>query len=388
MFKLKYLAVLFISLLLLSACGDSDSAPETPNVTLTTPEGAAYLSGETVSIGTASNVFGLNYQWEQLEGTPVVFDETATALSFVAPVVTTFEDLLFRLTVTDSTGLITTVQLLRVRVSIDFAAIIADIVATDFMDTANAAGFLAKDIPDGSGIYKWTRADANAYNNITAPIAHFLHVAGAVEAANLGFEEMWIRTNQDPTDFANFNSADLGVILYAYEVTGDLKYLTLAQAMWPSVQAKYAFSASFPREILPNYPGLWGYDAYNYLFNLFMADKYQLENADIVWADQVAIYEGELAGRIATDAQVAIFTNLIFDQMGVGSRDDSNTFVPGTDIDLQYTAYALMSNSVAPNAALEYLLAHVDDVDNVSEAVAEALAAMAPFKSFAKVVTE
>ena len=78
------------------------------------------------------------------------------------------------------------------------------------------------DVSSGA-LWGWTDNTAS-YGNITAPIAYYLSKSDMPEAALAGFEAMYARTSVDVTDPSNFNTADLGIFIYAYNVTNDPKY--------------------------------------------------------------------------------------------------------------------------------------------------------------------
>ena len=235
---------------------------------------------------------------------------------------------------------------------------------------APGGSFMASATPMGNGIFKWRRTDAQGAMNITAPIAYFLHRAGHTTTAALGFEDMHLRTSADPMNPANFNSMDLGVLLYAYEVTGLTRYLDTATAMFPAWMAKYEFGT-------PNNPrdAWFGYDLHNLMLGAHKAAAHNLPGSHGYLADFMNWYAANVGDTLAMAPVHTIWTNLVADELGVGSRDDSYSLdVNGDDASLQNVAFAVFSDSVDPSAASTYIFDNLASADT-SEEIAEALAA-------------
>lgn len=110
---IRALALLFIAISVLSACGGSSPAPvdpTSPNQAPTADAGADEVvdEGTAVSLsgaGTDSDGTIVSYSWQQTGGTGVtIADANMASASFTAPLVTAIEDLIFSLTVMDNDG--------------------------------------------------------------------------------------------------------------------------------------------------------------------------------------------------------------------------------------------------------------------------------------------
>lgn len=323
------------------------------------------------------------YDWEQLapeEGYEVTLSQKDNEATFVSPVTKFNKKLKFRVTVTDQQNTSAQAETeLEVTGDIhaQIRALTDAIVAEDF-ETVHADGFLLNDTATGAGLFKWLRTDTATTNDITAPIAHYLNAAGYGEIAATSFEEMYQHTNTDPTDPNNFGIADLGVFLYAYEVTGDQKYLDIANAMWDAVRAKYGYDGTNPPRTMPDYP-LWGYDTYNQLMNAYMAVKHSLPNAETYYEDFSGRYEAKFLSHINETPSNAVYTNLIFDELGLGCRcDDERLTTNDPAADMQTVAFALISKTIDKEEAVDYLMDALSNKsgDDYSESVAEAIIAL------------
>ncbi|WP_193164476.1 PKD domain-containing protein [Microbulbifer hainanensis] len=328
----------------------------------------------------------LEYSWAQLdatEGYEVAITDYDADASFVSPSTKFNKTLKFQVTATDehqASGTADTEVDVIGDIHAQIKALTDAIVLVDFK-TIHADGFMVNDTAAGAGIFKWQRPNTGAAKNITAPIAHFLSAAGYSDIAELAFEDMYVRTSADPTNPGNFASADLGVFLYAYEVTGEQKYLDVATAMWDAVQAKYGFDGANPPRTWDNYP-LWGYDSYNQLMGAYMAAKHGLPGADVYLADFGNWYESELPAHLVANPSNAIYTNLIFQEFNLGVRDDSYMLaIDAAEADMQTVAYALMSKTIEKEAAVDYLMDALNNKsdDDYSEPVAEAIGALRTF---------
>ena len=344
---------------------------------------------ETVILtSTASDDYSdkLEYSWVQLdaeEGYDVSITEYDADASFVSPSTKFNKTLKFQVTASDAnqaSGTADTEVDVIGDIHAQIKALTDAVVLVDF-ETIQAKGFLVNDTAAGAGIFKWQRPDTGAAKNITAPIAHFLNAAGYTDIAELGFEDMYQRTSVDPTNTGNFASADLGVFLYAYEVTGEEKFLDVATAMWDAVQDKYGFDGANPPRVWDDYP-LWGYDSYNQLMGAYMAARHGLPGADTYWADFSNWYETELPAHLAANPSNAIYTNLIYKEFDIGVRDDSYMLTTdAAEADMQTVAYALMSKTIDKETAVDYLMDALNNKsdDDYSEPVAEAIGALRTF---------
>lgn len=350
-----------------------------PELTIAGPPVAA--PGETVVLlASVTNDLGDPpiVGWSQRGGEPVVLEIDGLTASFVAPETRYGSDLVFQATAPDRFGEQATATLpitLRGTIDVELGEAVPDVVETDFA-SLDPDGFLYDDVP-GAGVFEWTRADGVPARNITAPIVRFLGAAGYLEPALLGLEDMYLRTDADPTDPANQSSADLGVILSGVDLTSEARFADLGAEMFPTSVAKYTFDETFPRgtDLYPDYPGLWGYDAQFTLYNWVMADEAGIPGAAEHLAAMSAWYEERYVDQVTVDPYNVIFTNLIADWYGIGARIEG---VPHDveDLGFQYTAFALMSHSVDDDVAAEYLLAHLADEERVSEEVAEGIYAL------------
>ncbi|MBN8430664.1 hypothetical protein JF535_07355 [Microbulbifer salipaludis] len=377
--------------------GESDTAAVTvevlpnaaPTVSIAAVEPAATQQTVTL-IATGADDYSeeLTYSWKQVdaeEGFDVTLATEANEATFVAPATKFNKTLTFEVTATDDFDA-SSQATAEAKVIGDIHAQIkalTDFVATSDFANVYVGGFLVNDSAMGNGLFKWKRTDSGAAKNITAPIAHFLHRAGYEEIAELAFEDMYQRTSADPTSNSNFASADLGVFLYAHEVTGKEKFLEVAEAMWSQVQAKYGHTGTNPpRDNYASYPSLWGYDSYNQLMGAYLADKNGLEGADTYFAAFSAWYEEELPGQLATNPSNAIYTNLIYKEFGLGIRDETYTLTAeDPEFGMQTAAYALLSQTIDKETAVDFLMDRLSNKtdDDYSEPVAEAIGALRTF---------
>lgn len=165
-------------------------------------------------------------------------------------------------------------------------------------------GYLYTTDVNNGALWGWTD-NSTAYGNITAPIAYYLYKANLKEPGLAGFDAMYVRTS---TDLNAFNSADLGVLLYAYRVTNDSKFLDLANDMATNWITKYP-SNGFPFRPVDDY---WGYDAMNWMRCVYYIKHTLGLNQSLVdWADESIIaYETDF-GAYTSDNYHAVFTNVI-----------------------------------------------------------------------------
>ena len=377
--------------------GESDTAEVTvellpnadPTVSIAAVDAVATQQTVTlVATGADDYTKELSYSWEQVEaeaGNSVALAEDGNEATFVAPVTKFNKTLTFQVTATDefeATGQATAEAKVIGDIHAQIKALTDYVVTSDF-ENVYVGGFLVNDTAAGNGLFKWKRTDSGTAKNITAPIAHFLHRAGYEEISQLAFDDMYLRTSADPTNSDNFASADLGVFLYAYEVTGEEKFLEVATDMWPQVQVKYGHTGTYPpRDTYPSYPSLWGYDSYNQLMGAYLAQKHGLDGADVYFQEFAAWYEDELPGQLATNPSNAIYTNLIHKEFNLGIHDD--TYVLTSDdpeYGMQTVAYALMSQTIDKETAVDFLMERLSNKtdDDYSEPVAEAVGALRTF---------
>lgn len=229
--------------------------------------------------------------------------------------------------------------------------------------------FLANPTATGNGMFSWTRNGAAA-KNITAPIAYFLHKAGFEDLAAEAFLEMYLRTSADPEDPDNFNAMDLGVLLYAWEVTGIEDYRELAEDMWPTYKSKYGV----PTTNTAVRSAYFGYDAFNLMLGVHMAQKYGLDGAVEDWEDLVLWYEVEAPLAVAADPWHTTWTNLIARDFGAGTFDPTFDAL-AIPTNVQTIAYAVFADSVRPDLAAEYLFTHLPEAET-SQVAAEGLAGL------------
>ena len=160
------------------------------------------------------------------------------------------------------------------------------------MDTSNGA------------LWGWTD-NSTAYGNISAPIAYYLYKASLKEPGIAGFEAMYSRTS---SDLNAFNSADLGVILYAHRATNDSKFLDLANDMAANWIAKYP-SDGFPFRPVDTY---WGYDAVNWMRCVYYIQHTGgVDKSLVEWADESVIAYNSDLGDYIDDDYHAVFTNVV-----------------------------------------------------------------------------
>ena len=367
--------------------GASDSAEVTvdvlanaaPTVEIEAVDPVATQTSVTL-IATATDDFSeeLSYVWEQLDpeqGYEVSIAEQDNEATFVTPATKFNKSLQFKVTASDefdrSTAADTEVKVIG-DIHAEIKAVTDAVVISDFATVSNGDdGYLYSDTATGNGVYEWTRNDSKGYKNITAPIARFLAEAGYLDAAKIGFEEMYARTNVDPTDPANFSSSDLGAFLAAYEATEEVKYLDIAQAMFEAVQSKYDVNNGGARE------AYWGYDTYNLMYGAVQAYTFELDGADTYLQTMTEWYNAQFATYNA-DSYHALFTNRIYEEFGIGERIDSHEYT-AEDLGYQATAYALMGKSIDKEEAVDYLLDHINDAGNVSLEVAEGIDALRNF---------
>ena len=377
--------------------GESDTAEVTvevlpnaaPTVSIAAVEPVATQQTVTL-IATGADDYSeeLTYSWKQVdaeEGFEVTLAKEANEATFVAPATKFNKTLTFEVTATDDFDA-SSQATVEAKVTGDIheqIKALTDFVVTSDFENVYVGGFLVNDTAMGNGLFKWKRTDSGAAKNITAPIAHFLHRAGYEEIAELAFEDMYQRTSADPTSNSNFASADLGVFLYAYEVTGEEKFLQVAEDMWSQVQVKYGHTGTNPpRDNYASYPSLWGYDSYNQLMGAYLADKNGLEGADTYFAAFSAWYEEELPSQLATNPSNAIYTNLIYKEFGLGIRDELYTLTAeDPEYGMQTAAYALLSQTIDKETAVDFLMDRLSNKtdDDYSEPVAEAIGALRTF---------
>ena len=320
----------------------------------------------------------LAFVWEQLEtedGSEVTISQQDNEATFVTPVTKFNKSLKFKVMASDELGSTSEAET-EVNVIGDIhaqiKAVTDAVVLSDFATVSDGDdGYLYTDAATGNGVYEWTRNDSKGYKNITAPIARFLAEAGYVDAAKIGFEEMYARTNVDPTDPANFNASDLGAFLTAYETTQEVKYLEIAQAMFDAVQSKYDVNSGAARE------AYWGYDMYNLMHGAVQAYTVELNGSDTYLQTMVEWYNEKVTTYNA-DSYHALFTNRIYEEFGIGERIDSHEYT-AEGLGYQATAYALIGKSIDKEEAVDYLLDHINDADNVSIEVAEGIDALRNF---------
>jgi len=315
--------------------------------------------------------------WEQTAGTPLPFTVVGDTIDFIGPQTRTGSDITLVASVADVHGAQSSAELtLRLRGTIDLEieATVERVVEHDFR-TVQPDGFLTTLVP-GDGVFRWERTSVDPARNITAPIARFLALAGYTTEAALGFEDMYLRTNADPTVPGNINAADLGSFLVGYDVLGDARFLHVATAAFDNAVAKYTYvDGFFPRLETPIHTFLWAYDAEYSLLGWHLADRHGIPGAADHLYTQAGWYADRYVDRAAASPDNAIFSNLIADSFAIGARNDDNLFDPEV-LGLQGTAFAMMSDSVDAELGAEYLLLHIEDAENVAESVAEAVYAL------------
>lgn len=378
--------------------GESDTAEVTlellpnaaPTVAIASVEGPVATQQSVTLVATGNDDYSeaLTYSWEQVdaeEGDSISLAEDENEATFVTPATKFNKTLSFQVTAKDDFEA-SSEATAEVKVIGDIHAQIqalTDFVVTSDFQNIYVGGFLLNDMATGNGVFKWQRTDSGAAKNITAPIALFLQRAGYEDIAVLAFDDMYLRTNADPTNISNFNSTDLGVFLSAYEATGDQKYLDVATAMWPQAQAKYGHTGTYPpRDTYASYPSLWGYDSYSQLLGAYKAQQNGLAGADAYFQEFAAWYEEQLPNQLATNPSNAIYTNLIHKEFGLGIKDDAYTLTSeDPEYGMQTVAFALMSETIDKETAVDFLMERLSNkTDNdYSESVAEAIGALHTF---------
>lgn len=229
-------------------------------------------------------------------------------------------------------------------------------------------GYLhTKDVSTGA-IWGWTNNSA-AYGNITAPIAYYLYKSSLKEPAIAGFEAMYARTS---SDMNNFNSADLGVLLYAYRVTEDSKYLDLVNNMASNWIVKYTSDGSKIRN------GLEGYDSMNWIRNAYYIKKTSgVDQSLLDWADE-SIITYETAQVNYTDPYNIVFTNVInrVYRYGTFKYLSLEDVIAAAHDDPQVLAYARIGDSTKKELYPQMEDALFNDNGEVSEVAAELIFAL------------
>ena len=230
-------------------------------------------------------------------------------------------------------------------------------------------GYLyTKDTSNGA-LWGWTN-NSTAYGNITAPIAYYLYKANLKEAGLAGFDAMYAKTS---TNLNAFNSADLGVILYAYRATADSKFLDLANNMTANWIAKYP-ADGFPFRAYDTY---WGYDAMNWMRSVYyIKHTTGLDQSLMDWADESILAYDAAYGMYAEDNYHAVYTNVISSVYRYG------TFTPVSleDVialdDSQIYAYARIGKTTKKELYPEMADALLIENGIVSEIAAELVFAL------------
>jgi len=157
-----------------------------------------------------------------------------------------------------------------------------------FWDLNNPDGYLHTNDVNSGALWGWTDNSAS-YGNISAPISYYLYKSDLEDPSVAGFDAMHARTSADVTNPDNFSTADMGVFLFAYQATGDPKYLQIANDMAATWISKYA-SNGFPFRGVDTY---WGYDSVNWMRSAYyILQTNGVDQSLIDWANEsITAYE-------------------------------------------------------------------------------------------------
>ncbi|NOR27290.1 MAG: hypothetical protein GQ540_02050 [Lutibacter sp.] len=243
-----------------------------------------------------------------------------------------------------------------------------------FWDLEAVDGYLFTDDISQGKLWGWTD-NTVAYGNISAPIAYYLYKSGLKEPALAGFEAMYARTSSDFNNPSNFNSADLGVLLYAYRVTEDTKFLTLVNNMASTWTTKYPSTTGLP--FLRGEYGIWGYDGLNLARNIYyIFHTSGVDSSLVAWAKE-AKDEYEIQ-QMTYDADYDIvFENVSANIYKVGVFNPLATEnIKDMAADAQVLAYAKIGRTTKKNFYDEMLENLFELNGEVSEQAAEIIFAL------------
>lgn len=364
--------------------GESDSAEVTVDVLANAAPAVSIeaidpvLPNETVTLkayATDDHSEEISFAWSQTAGEDVTVSGNGDEATFISPATGLLnKKLSFEVRATDANKVSATATT-DVTVIGEIQAVTDAVVKWDFSTVSNGDnGYLFTDQPTGEGLYEWPRNQDRANANISAPISRYLARAGYIDQAILGFEDMYLRTSADPTNPDNFSSQDLGTFLFAYDLTGEAKYLEVASNMFDAVTEKY--TASSPRE-----PWYWAFDYYSILYGAAQAYAHGLEGSEDYYNTLTTAYTDRIS-TFGSDSSAdldyhTVVINMIYEELGIGNRIDTFTFDDlENQLGIQYTAYALIGKSVDEELGASFILEHIYDTDNYSQPVAEAVGAL------------
>ncbi len=212
------------------------------------------------------------------------------------------------------------------------------LVLQDLFDENNSNGFLYTKDPTVGALWKWTRADLLPAHNITEPMGYYLNKAGFPDIAELAFDAIW----NDLNNGERFWSTTLSGLVGGYNLTGDTKYLTMANSIMDAVYLKY-----HPAGTAPPRTQWWGYDYLNILRSAKLAKDAGVNgstySATQYYNELVADYLANYQTK-ATDDYHRIFINVIATELGIGTFQGSVTW-DDTQYGVQEAAYGLIGGS-------------------------------------------
>jgi len=217
--------------------------------------------------------------------------------------------------------------------------------------------FKNNDVIDGDGMYGWTDNSAS-YTNISSPIAISIYKHNQEEALRL-FDDMVVSAHIENT----LSSWDIYGFLFAYEKTGEPKYIAAANEIHQRYMDKYATNS-----IRDQY---FGFDSYGRMMMNKYVNKYanELPSSLIVYSNSVETY---YESRIVdfTDDVSNGYINTIFTLTGSGESRSVNL----TD-DLQQTCYAYLGSK--SGVLLDFIKESIElNTAGTSEVSAEVLLAL------------
>ncbi len=214
--------------------------------------------------------------------------------------------------------------------------------------------FKNNDDIDGNGMYGWSD-NTSSFTNISAPIAISIYNHNPVESIRL-FDDMVLSAHAENT----LSSWDIYGFLFAYEKTGEPKYIAAANEIHLRYMAKYDANSARDQ--------YFGFDNYGRMQMVKYINKYanELPSSLVVYASAVQTnYENRLAEF--TDNINNGYINTIYVLTGIG--EPREVVLSGS---LQQTCYAYLGTK--DKALLDFIKESVDvNSASVSQIAAEVL---------------
>lgn len=219
---------------------------------------------------------------------------------------------------------------------------------------SHLATFKNNDDIDGNGMYGWTD-NSNSFTNISAPIAISIFNHDKEESLRL-FEDMVVSAHAEN----KLSSWDIYGFLFAYEKTGEPKYIAAANEIHTRYMDEYDVNSTRDE--------YFGFDSYGRMMMVKYINKYanELPSSLVVYASALETY---YESRIAdfTDANDNGYINTIY--VLTGSGEPREVTLTGS---LQQTCYAYLGSK--DNTLLEFIKESIDNNSaDVSEVAAEVL---------------